>query len=128
MHSDRLRVARAAFVFECLVEERWSIRKASMAIGINPTSLGDRLKGDVAFTAEDIEAIARLLKRDPVEFYRDYLNAENAPTPEGGGVNEQPSDYKATISELAEARERLRPRPVVDRRTLATVTPIREAL
>lgn len=72
---EEIRARRAAFVRDCLKSERWSVRAAAMAIGTNHSSLGARVKGETAFTAEDIEAIAVLLKQDPIEFYGRYLNA-----------------------------------------------------
>lgn len=79
-HRDQIRFARAAFVRDELKAERWSIRAAAMAIGTNHTSLGARVKGDTAFLAEDIESIAYLLKRDPIEFYGEYINAGTDPS------------------------------------------------
>ena len=67
------RFARASFVGNALKSERWSTRQAALALGMSHSSLGDRLKGNTSFLAEDIEDIATLLKRDPVEFYADYL-------------------------------------------------------
>ncbi|WP_431862981.1 hypothetical protein [Microbacterium algeriense] len=72
---DVIRSARAAFVRDALKSERWSVRAAALAIGTNHTSLGARVKGDTAFFAEDIESIAILLKRNPIEFYGEYLRA-----------------------------------------------------
>lgn len=72
---DDVRAARAAFVRSYLKAERWSVRAAALAIGTNHTSLGARVKGETPFTAEDIESLAALLKRDPIEFYGEYLRA-----------------------------------------------------
>lgn len=76
---DPTRVARAAFVKNAIEADDRSIRYVAGRTGINPTSLGDRIRGHVAFTAEDIEAVAVVLKRDPVDFFRDYLAAGHAP-------------------------------------------------
>lgn len=82
-HLDPRRVARAQFVKSAIADDHRSQRYVAGSIGLPASSLTDRLVGRVAFTAEDIEGIARVLKRDPVEFYRDYINAPNNP----------PSDY-----------------------------------
>lgn len=71
---DPQRRARAEFVKTAIDNDDRSIRYMAARIGINHTSLADRLKGRVAFTAEDLEGIAHVLKRDPVEFYRDYIS------------------------------------------------------
>ena len=72
---EETRVARAAFVHAALKAERWSVRAAAMAMGTSHTSLGARLKGETAFLADDIESVALLLKRDPIEFYGEYIRA-----------------------------------------------------
>ena len=98
---DAIRVARATFVRDSLKSERWSTRAAALAIGSNHNSLGARLRGDTAFLAEDLEAIAGLLKRNPVEFYGAYLMAgmSNAPTPvTGGGDLVGPAGIEPTTS------------------------------
>ena len=95
---DPIRQARADFVATAIEDDGRSRRFVATRIGVNPSSLGDRLKGRVAFTAEDIEGIAHVLKRDPVEFYRAYLAATNGP--EGNewapsGSNRRPADYSS---------------------------------
>lgn len=133
---DELRATRAAFVRHALEDERWSVRQAAMRTGINHTSLGSRLKGEISFLVEDLEAIAHLLKRDPAEFYAEYLHAadhdgpqkpETAPTPfRGGGrhfllpeldSNQQPAGIRPAAPARAgilidlDRMRRLRPRP-----------------
>jgi hypothetical protein len=85
--DDAVRANRANFVLKRLRGERWSNRAAAMALGMSHTALGDRTKGLTAFLAEDIEGIAILLREDPVEFFREYLNAgtKMAPTENDGG-------------------------------------------
>lgn len=97
MPQDASRVARAAFVRKSLKAERWSTRAAAAAMGTNHTSLGNRLKALTPFFAEDIEAIALILKRNPVEFYGAYLAAGNkkGPTSEETG----PESEKALTGE-----------------------------
>jgi hypothetical protein len=75
--AQRVRALRGAFVEAALREERWTIRQASIRLGLSNTALGDRVKGRVSFLAEDIEDIAELLKREPVEFYSAYLAAKD---------------------------------------------------
>ena len=74
--TDLNRAARAAFVHDALKSERWSIRQAALAIGLTHSVLASRANGTTAFLADELEQIARLLKRDPVEFYADYINAQ----------------------------------------------------
>lgn len=80
-HIDATRVARADFVQDCLKSDRWSVRKASLALGMTHTVLGSRVKGETSFLAEEIEAIAGILKRDPVEFFAAYISAGNGEGP-----------------------------------------------
>lgn len=69
------RAARAAFVHEALKGERWSIRQAALALGMNVSVLSTRVNGSTAFLADEIEAIAVLLKEEPVDFYGRYISA-----------------------------------------------------
>lgn len=73
--ADPTRRARADFIKLEIEKQDRSVRYVAGKIGVNHTSLGDRLKGKVPFTAEDIERIASVLRRDPVSFYREYLAA-----------------------------------------------------
>lgn len=76
---DPVRRNRAEFVKQAIENDDRSIRYIAGRIALNHSSLADRLKGKVAFTAEDIEGIAHVLKRDPVDFYRAYLAAKDGP-------------------------------------------------
>ena len=89
--ATSIRRSRAIFVKAALEEDDRSARYVAQRIGISHSALGDRLNGKVAFTAEDIERIAIILKLKPVEFYADFLAAI-------GNEPEEPetSDYKAT--------------------------------
>ena len=69
------RALRARFVHQLLKNERWSVRNASQTIGMTNSVLATRLNGTTPFLADELEAIAGLLKRDPVTFYADYLRA-----------------------------------------------------
>lgn len=52
-------------------------------MGINHTVLASRMKGETPFLADEIESIAELLKRDAVDFYREYLSVGTiAPEPQ----------------------------------------------
>lgn len=75
-NTDSIRAARAAFVHDSLKSERWSVRQAAMAIGMNNSVLATRMHGGTAFLADELEQIAGLLKLDPVDFYRDYISAQ----------------------------------------------------
>lgn len=70
---DPLRRARAQFVKTAIDNDDRSVRYIAGRIGINHTSLADRVKGKVAFSVEDLEGIAYVLKRDPMQFIREYL-------------------------------------------------------
>lgn len=70
---DSARAARAAHIHGLLKGERWSVRAAALAMGIGPSVFATRMNGSTAFLADELEMIARLLKRDPVEFYAEYL-------------------------------------------------------
>ena len=86
--ASQSRQARAAFVHLSLKEDRWSIRQAALALGMSHTALSSRLRADTAFLADEIEGLAHLLRRDPVDYFRLYIEAgtqKAAPTPEGGG-------------------------------------------
>lgn len=91
--ADPQRQARAEFIAAQLEADGRSVRYVAGNIGINHTSLGDRLKGRVAFTVEDIEAIARVLKRDPVRFFAEYI-AANPHGPKGEKLPEVDSNHQ----------------------------------
>lgn len=104
-NADVARAGRAAFVHQQLKNERWSIRQAALTLGMNHTVLGSRLNGATAFLADEIESVAHLLKREPVEFFAEYLasgTGDFKPTES----NPRPKDYKAAVSDLDEFRSR----------------------
>ena len=68
-----LRRARGAFVKNLIDQEERSARFVAIRIGLNPTSMGERLKGKSPFLADELEAIARVLRVDPVDFYSQYV-------------------------------------------------------
>ena len=68
-----LRRARGAFVKSRIEEDDRSARYVAGRIGINPSSMSERLRGKSPFLADELEGIALVLKIDPVEFYRDYI-------------------------------------------------------
>lgn len=99
--ADPIRQARAEFVDHAIDADGRSARYVAGKIGVSPSSLGQRLSGRVAFTAEDIERIAYVLKRDPVDFYREYLAAQAGPDGNGwapSGSNRRPADYSSDAS------------------------------
>jgi hypothetical protein len=85
--ADATRAARADFVRDSLKTERWSIRQAALAMGMSHTALASRLRSETSFLADEIESIAHLLRHEPVDYFRLYLQAgtTKAPTPEGEG-------------------------------------------
>lgn len=68
-----LRKARGQFVDYLIKTDDRSARYVALQIGLNPTSMGERLHGKSPFLADELEDIARVLKIDPVDFYRDYI-------------------------------------------------------
>ena len=72
--GDSTRTARAKHIHGLLTDERWSIRKAAISIGMNVSVLASRMNGSTAFLADELEDLAKLLRRDPVEFYAEYLS------------------------------------------------------
>ena len=83
-----LRQARGAFVKAAIDDEERTARFVALRIGIAPSSMSERLKGKSPFLADELESIARVLRRDPIDFYRAYITVgtEKAPTPEGEGL------------------------------------------
>ena len=101
--GDDVRVARAKFIHGLLSDERWSISKAALSLGMNKSVLASRMKGETAFLADELEGIAGLLRMDPVRLYADYLAVPRGFEP--GAANQRTSDYKAVVSDLVAFRE-----------------------
>lgn len=68
-----IRKARGQFVKSRIEDDDRSARYVAARIGLNPTSMSERLRGKSPFLADELEGIAKTLKLDPVEFYRDYI-------------------------------------------------------
>lgn len=71
--ARELRRARGAFVKSVIDDEERSARFVAVRIGLNPTSMSERLHGKSPFLADELESIARALRIDPVEFYSQYI-------------------------------------------------------
>ena len=102
-----LRRARGAFVKSLIEQEERSARFVAIRIGLNPTSMGERLKGQSPFLADELEGIARVLRIDPIEFYGRYITVK----PGGSdveGSNPSHSDYKSagSVAYMADFRAR----------------------
>lgn len=69
-----LRRARGQFVKNLFDEDGRSARYVAGQIGLNPTSMSDRLRGQAPFLADELESIARVLKMNPVDFYAQYIS------------------------------------------------------
>lgn len=69
-----LRRVRGAFVKSVIDDEERSARFVAVRIGLNPTSMSERLHGKSPFLADELENIARVLRIDPVEFYSRYIS------------------------------------------------------
>lgn len=88
------------------------------------------MNGATAFLADELAAIAGLLKCDPVQFFGDYLAAGNdgkAPTPKGGGQYAvvPPEGFEPPTSGTNVRRFPVeRTRPTSDRDVAARVTAI----
>lgn len=52
-----------------LSEERWSGRKAAVALGLTPMYVNRRLNGEAELSVSDVEMFARLLKIDSSALY-----------------------------------------------------------
>lgn len=72
-------------------QEERSARFVAIRIGLNPTSMGERLKGKSPFLADELEAIARVLRIDPIEFYAKYISV-SAFDGEPAAANQRTSD------------------------------------
>ncbi|MBD3753346.1 MAG: hypothetical protein IE935_13250, partial [Micrococcales bacterium] len=62
--ADSTRAARAAHLHGLLKAERWSVNAAALALGIPRSTLYQRLRGETPLMFDDVEMVARLLKRD----------------------------------------------------------------
>lgn len=76
-----------------LSRQRWSGRKAAIALGLTPTYVSRRLSGETPLDANDIYMFAEFLSAPVSKLFE--LTAKG-----------QPSDYKATVSDIATERER----------------------
>lgn len=77
-----LRRARGAFVRSVIVDENErSARYVAMKIGLNSSSMSERLRGKSPFLADELEGIAQALRIDPVGFYARYIATTPATAP-----------------------------------------------
>jgi transcriptional regulator with XRE-family HTH domain len=102
-----IRVARASFIRGLIEDDDRSVRYVAQRMGVAPSTLGERLSGKTAFLADDIAAIAEVLRRNPIELYGQYLDV-------GLGGFEPPTPTVKSVRLNAVE-------------TLAIVTPIRAA-
>ena len=68
-----LRRARGRFIDAQIKADGRTGRYVAIQIGLNPSSMSERLRGKSPFLADELEGIARVLKVDPVEFYGQYI-------------------------------------------------------
>lgn len=103
--GNEQRRIRGAFVKQMMDNDSRSARYMAAHVGISNTAFSDRLKGKAPFLADELEDIARTLKLDPIEFYRDYINAAENTHPHNTGegdssrlrdLNPRPVLYKGT--------------------------------
>ena len=68
-----VRHARAAFIKSLIEGEDRSVRYVATKIGISPSTLSERLSGKNAFLADEIGAIASIVRMTPVGLYSEYV-------------------------------------------------------
>jgi hypothetical protein len=68
-----VRVARAEFVRELIESEERSVRYVALKIGLSPSTLSERLSGKNAFLADEIEAIAPIVRKTPTGLFSEYI-------------------------------------------------------
>lgn len=108
--AHELRRARGQFVKDMIDRDGRSARYVALNVGLNPTSMGERLKGKSPFLADELENIARVLKIEPVSFYAQYIGVhpdDSNPrtlvpkvagsTPVGGTVIQLPTRERSTV-------------------------------
>lgn len=86
------RQARGAYVKNLITADGRSARYVAINIGLNPTSMGERLSGKTAFLADELEEIARVLKIEPLEFYAGYIAATDTTEPVSRDANMRTTD------------------------------------
>lgn len=99
---NSIRRARGQYVKQLMEDDGRSARYMAGNIGISNTAFSDRLKGKAPFLADELELIARVLKLDPIAFYRDYITAVET-------SEDDTKDYRAVVSSLAAARAKRKP-------------------
>lgn len=82
-----LRRARGRFISGLITADGRSNRYVAIQIGLNPTSMGERLHGKAPFLADELEEIARVLKIEPIDFYAQYIAIRD-----DDGANLPPAD------------------------------------
>jgi len=95
-----------------LSRERWSARKAAVALGVSNNWMHRRLTGETPLDPNDIVMFARFLGVDVSDL---FSAKKKTPTANDGGrvlLKAGTSDYNATVSNLTNDREKrvLRPR------------------
>lgn len=65
---------RGAFVKQLMDDDGRSARYMAAQIGISNSAVSDRLKGKAPFLADELEQISRVLRLNPVDFYRYYIS------------------------------------------------------
>lgn len=102
MQKDRareLRRARGEFIRTLIEADDRSARYVAIQIGLNPTSMGERLKGKSPFLADELEGIARALKMDPTQLYAEYITV-GADGPEAPVMTVKPQHFAGDIIDM----------------------------
>ena len=68
-----VRLARASFIRGLIEAEDRSVRYVATKIGLSPSTLGERLSGKNAFLADELEALAPIVRMTPVGLYAEYI-------------------------------------------------------
>lgn len=67
--SNEIALRAAKNLRGLLAEERWSGRKAAVALGLTPMYVNRRLSGEAELSVSDVEMFARLLKLESSALY-----------------------------------------------------------
>jgi len=98
-----LRRMRGEFIRALIEADDRSARYVANQIGLNPTSMGERLKGKSPFLADELEGVARALKIDPVKLYADYISVGLGGLEPPASTVESPR-FNNPVASLAERR------------------------
>ncbi len=121
--SQNVAITVAQNLTYLLESNRWSGRKAAIALGLTPMYVTRRMSGAVECSASDLAIFAGLLRVPVGAFFAE--REEKAPTPQGGGQDVPPTGIEpATFGTNVRRFPTERTRAAGVREYVATVTPI----